>query len=204
MTPLEDVLERAHRLGFLGPGPIDPHVDHARAFARALTIPPVRAADLGSGGGIPALVLALGWPDSRWTLIESRERRAVFLGEALSELGLAGRAEVLHRRAEDVGADPEHRGGYDLVTARSFGPPATTAECAAGLLRVGGTLLVSEPPEPRLNRWPKGPLARLGLVPTRTIEGPPRLQVLRQDAPCADEFPRRSGRSKRQPLWRQG
>ena len=86
MTPLQDVLERAHRLGFLGPGPIDPHVDHARAFARAVTSPPTLAADLGTGGGIPAFVLIEEWPESSWWLIESRERRAAFLAESVVSL----------------------------------------------------------------------------------------------------------------------
>ena len=201
MTPLQDVLERAHRLGFLGPGPVDPHVDHARAFARVVAVPPSLAADLGSGGGIPALVLADLWPDSAWWLIESRERRAAFLEESVASLGARGRITVLHQRAEDVGRDEERRGRCDLVTARSFGAPPVTAECAAGLLRVDDQLVVSEPPEPRANRWPRSPLAQLGLVPETTSEGPPRLQVLRLREACPPGFPRESGRAKRRPLW---
>ena len=202
MSALQDVLERAHRLGFLGPGPVDPHVDHARAFARVVAAPPALAADLGSGGGVPALVLAAeAWPESRWWLIESRERRAAFLAEAVTALGAAGRITVLHQRAEDVGNDDERRGRCDLVTARSFGPPPVTAECAAGLLRVGGQLVVSEPPEPTANRWPRAPLAQLGLVPEATSEGPPRLQVLRLREACPPAYPRESGRAKRRPLW---
>lgn len=201
MTPLQDVLERAHRLGFLGPGPVDPHVDHARAFARAVPAPPAQAADLGSGGGIPALVLVEQWPDSCWWLIESRERRASFLAESVVVMGVAPRVHVLHARAEDVGADPERRGTCDLVTARSFGAPPVTAECAAGLLKLHGALVVSEPPAPRENRWPRAPLARLGLVPEQTFEGPPRLQLLRQAELCGPEYPRESGRAKRRPLW---
>src|SRR5690606_30803796 len=120
VSALQDVLERAHRLGFLGPGPIDPHVDHARAFARAVGEAPDQAADLGSGGGVPAFVLIHHWPESRWWLIESRERRAAFLAEAVVALGAAGRVEVLHARAEDVGRDPVRREACGLVTARSF------------------------------------------------------------------------------------
>ena len=201
MTSLQEVLERAHRLGFLGPGPVDPHVVHARAFARLVPHGPGQAADLGSGGGVPALVLAHDWPASCWWLVESRERRAAFLSEAVVALGAAARIEVLHARAEDVGRDPERRGRCDLVTARSFGPPPVTAECAAGLLAVGGRLAVSEPPVPVANRWPRAPLARLGLAPEATAEGPPRLQLLHQEAPCPEEFPRPRGRAARRPLW---
>ena len=196
--PLRPVLERAATLGILGPGPIEPHLDHARAFARVTA--PERAADLGSGAGIPALVLADAWVDSRWTLIESRERRAAFLQESVAALGWDDRVAVVHGRAEDVGQDEAHRGAYDLVTARSFGPPAVTAECAAGLLRVDGHLLVSEPPEPRENRWPRAPLARLGLEPERTLDAP-RMQLLRQVSPAPAEYPRRSGSPRKRPLW---
>lgn len=201
MSALQDVLERAHRLGFLGPGPVDPHVDHARAFARAVPEAPEQAADLGSGGGVPALVLIDTWPESRWWLVESRERRAAFLSEAVTAMGVHERVEVLHGRAEDVGRDDQRRGRCGLVTARSFGPPPVTAECAAALLVPNGLLVVSEPPEARANRWPRGPLAQLGLVPARTVDGPPRLQVLRLDGDCPPGYPRESGRAKRRPLW---
>lgn len=201
MSALQDVLERAHRLGFLGPGPVDPHVDHARAFARAVPEAPEQAADLGSGGGVPALVLIDTWPESRWWLVESRERRAAFLSEAVTAMGIHERVEVLHGRAEDVGRDDQRRGRCGLVTARSFGPPPVTAECAAALLVPNGLLVVSEPPEARANRWPRGPLAQLGLVPARTVDGPPRLQVLRLDGDCPPGYPRESGRAKRRPLW---
>lgn len=201
MTPLQEVLERSHRLGFLGPGPVDPHVDHARAFARLVDVPPTLAADLGSGGGVPALVLAEGWPESQWWLIESRERRAAFLVEAVRAMGASDRITVLHQRAEDVANDEQRRGRCDVVTARSFGPPPVTAECAAGLLRVGGRLVVSEPPEPTGDRWPRVPLAELGLEPEATSEGRPRLQALRLREPCPAGFPRESGRAARRPLW---
>ena len=201
MSALQDVLERAHRLGFLGPGPVDPHVDHARAVARAVPEAPEQAADLGSGGGVPALVLIDTWPESRWWLVESRERRAAFLSEAVTAMGVHERVEVLHGRAEDVGRDDQRRGRCGLVTARSFGPPPVTAECAAALLVPNGLLVVSEPPEARANRWPRGPLAQLGLVPARTVDGPPRLQVLRLDGDCPPGYPRESGRAKRRPLW---
>ena len=51
------------------------------------------------------------------------------------------------------------------MTARSFGPPAATAECAAPLLAVGGLLVVSEPPDGP-DRWPADALAALGLEPS--------------------------------------
>jgi 16S rRNA (guanine527-N7)-methyltransferase len=118
--------------------------------------------------------------------VEANGRRTRFLGDALERLGLGARVEVWEGRAEALGRDAGRRHRRDLVTARSFGPPSVTAECAAPFLAVGGRLVVSEPPEDRV--WPPGPLAELGLRPLGR-SGP--VMVLEQAEPCPDRFPRR-------------
>jgi 16S rRNA (guanine527-N7)-methyltransferase len=165
------VLERARSLGFLGKGPVHDHLEHALAYAAALPeAPSGRVADLGTGGGIPALPLALAWPQTTWTLVDRGDRRTAFLQDAVRRLDLGDRATVITGGAEQVGQHDQHRGRYQLVTARSFGPPAEVAECAAGLLAPGGTLLVSEPPEPDEARWPAEKLEVLGLGPAQATE----------------------------------
>jgi 16S rRNA (guanine527-N7)-methyltransferase len=163
---------------------------------------PVLGIDLGSGGGVPGLALALWWPDSRWVLIDAGQRRAVFLDDAVEALDLADRVTVALRAAEDAGRDPALRAAADLVVARSFGPPAVVAECAAPLLRVGGRLLVSEPPDPDPARWPAADLANLGLVlHGRSESGSGSVMELEQVSPARDEVPRRPGAPARRPLW---
>jgi 16S rRNA (guanine527-N7)-methyltransferase len=191
------VLREARLLGFLGPGPPETHIEHAGGFVRAVlaVVPdaPRACVDLGSGGGVPGLVLAAAWPGSTWALVEARQRRRDFLVEAVARLGLVGRARVVGERAEVVGRDPTHRGGYALVVARSFGPPAVTAECAAPLLAPGGLLVVSEPPGSDGARWDAVALAPLGLSPARLWQDPAAtFEVLLQQAPCPDRFPRRA------------
>jgi len=188
LAVLAAVLDEARDLGFLGPGPADAHIDHAQGFLQAWAGPaPGSVVDLGSGGGVPALPLALTWPDSRWLLVEANGRRARFLVQALHRLGLETRANIRAVRAEVLGRDSAQRGRHDLVVARGFGSPAVTAECAAPFLAVGGRLITSEPPGMR--EWPPAPLERLGLV----VEGRRgSVMVLRQAAPCPEEFPRRS------------
>ncbi|MHB1854340.1 MAG: RsmG family class I SAM-dependent methyltransferase [Acidimicrobiales bacterium] len=162
---------------------------------------PGRFADLGSGGGVPALALLGLWPDASAVLIEVGQRRAAFLRDGLAELGWSGRAQVMEARAEEVGRDPAWRQRFDLVTARSFGAPAVTAECAAPLLAVGGTLLVSEPPSP-IDRWPAAPLAQLGLEPASPQDsGGYHFVALRQGGPCPERFPRRTGIPAKRPLF---
>jgi 16S rRNA (guanine527-N7)-methyltransferase len=148
-------------------------------------------------------VLAFTWPDSRWTLIEASTRRAGFLAEAITGLGIGARVRVVAARAEAVGRDLAHRGAYALVVARGFGPPAVTAECAAPLLRAGGRLVVSEPPPGQAGeRWPAAPLAALGLVPgARSESHAGTFQALTQATPCPERYPRRVGIPGKRPLF---
>lgn len=71
-------------------------------------------ADIGSGAGLPGIVLAIARPDVQWTLIEPMERRVIWLNEQVDALGLDN-VEVLRARAEDA-QRPE---GFDIVTARA-------------------------------------------------------------------------------------
>jgi len=203
-STLVAVLEEARARGFLGPGPVGAHLEHAAGFAEAIasSAPPRSAVDLGSGGGVPGLVLAIAWPDSTWTLVEAHGRRASFLQEAASQLGCAARVHVVAERAEIVGRDPAHRGRYPLVVARSFGPPAVTAECASALLAPGGVLVVSEPPASDGARWRPAGLSLLGAAPerlVRTAKG--TFQLIRQASPCPSRYPRRVGVPSKRPLF---
>jgi len=200
-------LERSRELGFLGPGPIEPHIEHARRFADAATElaagdEPRRALDLGSGGGLPGLVLVAAWPATEWWLLDANERRTDFLVDAVETLGVGDRVTVLRGRAEELAHGTDLRGRFDLVTARSFGKPAFTAECAAGFLVVGGRLVVSEPPEDERgderSRWDPAGLGLLGLEPVGVRDG---CQVVRAAAPCPDRYPRRVGIPAKRPLF---
>ncbi|MCU1352471.1 MAG: rRNA small subunit methyltransferase [Acidimicrobiales bacterium] len=198
---LRAVLEESRTLGFLGPGPIDAHVRHALGYTSARPVAS-RAVDLGSGGGVPGLVLAcMAWPDCTWVLIDSMVRRCRFLRGAVEDLGLGDRVRVVEERAELVARDPAHRSQYDLVVARSFGPAAVTAECGAPLLEPGGCLVVSEPPQVAADRWPSDALATLGLGPAEPVDGPVRLVRLPLVTATGDRWPRRVGIPAKRPLF---
>ena len=87
--------------------------------------------DLGSGGGVPGLVLVVERPDLSVTMLDANKRRTDFLDEALMTLGAGDRANVIRARAEEAGRNALLRGAFDQVVSRSFGPPAVVAECAA-------------------------------------------------------------------------
>lgn len=191
-------LERSRELGFLGPGGVEEHIAHAAGFLEALSDASGRVIDLGSGGGVPGLVLAVGRPDLEVVLVEAMAKRCAFLEVAIAALALSN-TRLVHGRAEVLGRS-ELRGSADAVVARSFGPPAVTAECGAPLLRVGGFLVVSEPPEAS-ERWPAEPLALLGLrLGTRSTSAPV-VQVLTQAEACPERYPRRDGMPAKRPLF---
>jgi 16S rRNA (guanine527-N7)-methyltransferase len=198
------VLGRARDRGFLGPGDPAGHLDHARGFVEVverLGPAPERVADLGSGGGVPGLVLAIEWPAVAIVLVESSVKRAGWLAEARADLGRADRVEICAERAEELAHDPHRREAFDLVTARSFGSPPVTAEIGTGFLRVGGLLVVSEPPS-SVDRWPEGPLGDLGLGPADilTARGA-HFACFRKVRPAPAAAPRRRGRPAKRPLW---
>lgn len=196
---LAPTLAAGRQVGAVGPTADRALVAHAARFVRVVGRAPTSVVDLGSGAGLPGLVLALAWPSTTVVLVESSSRRAQVLERAVAELGLAGRVTVLAARAEDVARDPQHRGRHPVVTARSFGPPAVTAECAVGLLAAGGRLLVSEPPGSRGERWVPIGLVQLGLVLHGVEAGIATLVLVE---PVADRWPRRPGIPAKRPLFR--
>jgi 16S rRNA (guanine527-N7)-methyltransferase len=92
-------------------------------------------ADIGSGAGLPGIVLAIARPDVHWTLIEPMERRVIWLNEQVEALGLAN-VDVLRARAEEV----SRPGGFDIVTARAVSALKNLIPLTAPLVRDGGEL----------------------------------------------------------------
>jgi 16S rRNA (guanine527-N7)-methyltransferase len=202
---LHEVLLESQRLGFLGPGPVDTHIRHARGFVEAaedaLGRVPGSFVDLGTGGGVPGLLLGLAWPDARGHFVEAGARRCAALRDWLTRVGLAERVLVLEGRAEDLAREPELREQADVVTARGFAPPAPTAEIATAFVQVGGAVVVSDPPEDQASRWPTAPLADLGLVAVSRELPAGHFTVLRKHSPAPDGAPRPVGRPTKRPLW---
>lgn len=191
---LIEVLRRSQDLGFIGPGEVEDHITHASRFLDALETP-AHALDLGSGGGLPGLVLASELTPTNWCLLDVGRRRCEFLRSAVRELDLTN-VRILEGRAEDLARSSELRHSFDVVVARSFGQPAVTAECATGFLSGGGRLIVSEPPG-SADRWDMSALSTLGMEVVETGE----VAVIRQAEPCGERWPRRNGVPTKRPLF---
>jgi 16S rRNA (guanine527-N7)-methyltransferase len=166
---------------------------------------PTRALDLGSGGGVPGIVLALARPDVRWTMVDAAGRKADALRAIAAQLGL-GNVEVVAERAELLGRGPA-RESFDLVTARACAALPVLAEYALPLLAVGGTLVA----------W-KGHIStdELAAGATASAElgggvpeirptgeealGEHRFVVVAKVGVTPDRYPRRPGQPARRPL----
>lgn len=194
------VLEDARRLGFLGPEPVERHIDHARTWASVLD--PGSFLDLGSGGGVPGLVLAATWPGTTGALLDSQMRRTAWLRTAVQRLDFGDRITVIEGRAEDLAHLPALRQSFDLVVARAFGRPAVAAECGSAFVRVGGKLSVSEPPGGAPDRWPDAELVGLGLAPAaQVVRDGATFVILHKNSALPERYPRRRNRSVKSPLW---
>jgi len=114
---------------------VDRHV--VESFALRALLKGTHVADVGSGGGLPGVPLAIVEPERRFTLIESRAKRVRFLRHVVAELGLKN-TEVAHSRAEDL---PVAR-PFDTVLARAVAPPAELLSICRHLTAPGSILLL--------------------------------------------------------------
>jgi 16S rRNA (guanine527-N7)-methyltransferase len=158
--------------GLIGPHEVprlwDRHLLNS-AVVSGLVPHPGSVVDLGSGAGLPGIVLAILIPDCQVTLLEPLLRRTVFLQECVTALGLPN-AAVLRGRAEEFAG----KLGADVVIARAVAPLDRLAALALGLLRPGGTVLAV-----------KGARAREELAAARPVLR--SLGVREVDVLCAGE-----------------
>ena len=96
--------------------------------------------DIGSGGGLPAIPLAILEPDRSFTLLEATRKKVTFLHTVATELDLAN-VTILHARAETAGQQPLYRESFDLCVSRSVAPLPTLLEYMLPFVRRGGRLL---------------------------------------------------------------
>jgi 16S rRNA (guanine527-N7)-methyltransferase len=162
--------------------------------------------DLGSGGGVPGIPLAIARPGLAWTLVDSVGKKADALRSFVEALGLAN-VQVVGTRAEVLGHDPAHRARYDLVAARACARLPVLVEYALPLLGIGAALVA----------W-KGPIAESELVAGTAAAallggaapearasgheelGDHRFVMVRKLGATPERFPRRPGEPARRPL----
>lgn len=181
-------------------------LDAVAALPLIDTMAPRRCLDVGSGGGVPGILLAVARPETAWVLVESVRKKADALASFGAALGL-GNVTVVAERAEVVGRDADHRERHDLVAARACAALPVLAEYALPLLRTGGTLLAWKGTLPddelRAGRIAAAELggAAPAVEPTGAHAlGEHRFVLVRKIGPTPARYPRRPGEPARRPL----
>ncbi len=158
--------------------------------------------DVGSGGGLPAIPLAITMPEVTFTLLECTKKKAMFLADATRHLGLDN-VTILAERAEDLATEG---GGFresaDVVTARAVGPLAVLLELTIPFLKVGGVVLAIKG-EKAAKEIEESTVALKKLHAEvesshRTTTG--TVLTIRKLAATPKEFPRFAGEPKRAPI----
>jgi 16S rRNA (guanine527-N7)-methyltransferase len=158
---LIEALAVAQRLGMLGAAPIAATIAHSDAFVAALAGTSGTVVDLGSGGGVPGLVIAWRRPDLDVVLVDRRAARTDHLRRMVARLDLGGSVRVLTVEAARLRSSLGR--AVEAVVARGFGSPPDVLAAAAPVLASGGLLVVSEPPDRRAGeRWPSDVLDETG------------------------------------------
>ncbi len=180
---------------------------------------PARVIDVGSGGGLPGLPLAICRPDCSFTLLDSTAKKCDFLEHCARELDLSN-VRVVCARAEQAGHDRGKkidRGGescregalresFDLVTARAVGRLATLLELTVPFARVGGlcALTKGQKADEELHEA-KGAMRLLHAAHAGTVDTPTgRVVVFEKLRPTPKNYPRPAGEPKRKPLGTTG
>ncbi|HYE61038.1 MAG TPA: 16S rRNA (guanine(527)-N(7))-methyltransferase RsmG [Phycisphaerales bacterium] len=170
-----------------------------------------RVLDVGSGGGLPGVPLAIVMPHLRFTLLEATGKKVEYLRAVGSALSLAnmdvvqGRAEtVAHDRGEKSGTGRTggFREAFDAVTARAVGRVAVLAELTAPFAKVGGMvfLIKGQKAEEELAEG-EGALHELKVVHAATVDTPTgRVVVLEKRSATPKLYPRADGEPARRPL----
>lgn len=168
-----------------------------------------RVADIGSGGGLPGMPLAVMLPGAEVTLFEATGKKTAFLRYASEELGLVN-VRVVNARVEESAREEVHRAAYDVCTVRALARLSVVAEYSVPLLRPGGTVVAMKGRLDAEERDEGGrALGKLGgrvrgEMQVRYLsgveEGERRLLLLEKTGETPGAYPRRTGVPARDPL----
>jgi 16S rRNA (guanine527-N7)-methyltransferase len=169
--------------------------------------PGAKVIDVGSGGGLPGVPLAIALPDNQFTLLEATGKKARFLEETARALNL-NNVRVVNDRAETVGQNRAHREQYDVAVCRAIGPMRELLEYTLPLVKLGGRVLAMKGPkaEQELEEAADA-MATLGAGDVKVFDAYPEgfgvntvIVSLIKERPTPRQFPRLPGVPRHEPL----
>ncbi|QDU71667.1 16S rRNA (guanine(527)-N(7))-methyltransferase RsmG [Mucisphaera calidilacus] len=193
----------------------DPEQAWPRLILDSLTVLPAfedlpeqaRVIDVGTGGGLPGVPLAIARPDLRFTLLDSTGKKVAFIRETAETLGLDN-ITAIQDRAETLAHNATHRQQYDLAVSRAVGPLPTLLELTLPFVRQEGWCLAMKGPRVEQELADSGDaLYKLGAGDLRVIDAYPEcfendlvLVLIHKERNTPKTYPRESGLPKRSPL----
>lgn len=203
VTDVDEVMERhiEDSLAILPPIQ-DSYVSHCNA-----SIDSIKLVDVGTGAGLPGLVLAIACPAWKVTLLESMNKRCDFLEHAVSVTGLSN-VEVVRGRAENLGQNVSFREKFDVAVARAVAEMRILAEYCLPLVRVGGLFIAAKGHDPqeevrnaeRSLKLMGSSTLQLCSVESRSPYGQRTAIICSKDRPTPRKYPRDPGTPAKLPL----
>ena len=162
--------------------------------------------DVGTGAGLPGMVLKIVFPNLAVTLFDSLNKRLIFLNEVIEDLGLDG-IRTVHGRAEDTAHDKKYREKYDIATARAVADLSVLSEYCLPFLKTGGRFISYKAAESEEELKRAGTaISLLGGKPERISEydagdGVKRITVtIRKEKQTPGKYPRKAGTPAKEPI----
>ncbi len=194
----------------------DPEAVDRRLIAESLRLlpavdaasgPGTEAIDIGTGGGIPGVPLAIARPDMRWTLVDATAKKIAFLQDVIAELSIPN-VVLYHGRIEELAHEPHMRGRYQVLTARAVSSLSALLELGLPMIRTGGALLLPKGPDiageleaaMAAARILGGSIASHDVLPDAGTGVETRLVVATKERETPAAYPRRAGMPARSPL----
>ena len=163
--------------------------------------------DVGTGAGFPGLALKIAFPNLRMTLLDSLNKRIVFLNQVIEELKLT-KIETFHGRAEDFAGKAEYREGFDLCVSRAVANLSTLSEYCLPFVKMGGQFISykSEKIEEEMKQA-KNAISILGGEVKKQVEFTlpssdiyRNLVVIEKKKNTPKKYPRKAGLPSKEPL----
>lgn len=161
--------------------------------------------DVGTGAGFPGVPLMIMRQDITVTLLDSLNKRLIFLNEVIRALGLEGRAKTLHMRSEDAGRAAAHRDAYDVALSRAVANARVLAEWTAPFVKKGGLSIMykgaaakeeAEAAQNAMNRL----CLEARLIEYPCAWGERYVIAAKKLAPTPKAYPRKAGMAAKNPL----
>ncbi|MDD4371618.1 MAG: 16S rRNA (guanine(527)-N(7))-methyltransferase RsmG [Anaerostipes sp.] len=187
---------------------IDKHFVDSLAFVKSnIKFENQRILDIGTGAGFPGIPLKIAFPDLEVVLLDSLNKRIIFLNEVIDKLGLKN-ITAIHGRAEDYAKQKEYREGFDIVVSRAVANMSTLSEYCIPYVKLNGYFMPykSGNIENELNQAKKAIKILGGKIQDKILFNLPETDMerslieIKKEKTTPKRFPRKAGLPSKEPI----